>query len=127
MAGFSAALAGGVKKQTEAEKKAEEARPKPVSGAVHSADIEYAMGNLSTNEFYNWHEEDYAVSELFLSYYANFCKNGDPNGEGLPHWDSMTGKEVAPVMHIDVVSEQKAEPDVENAYRVLAAFFNIEL
>lgn len=127
MAGFSAALAGGVKKQTEAEKKAEEARPKPVNGAVHSADIEYAMGNLSTNEFYNWHEEDYAVSELFLSYYANFCKNGDPNGEGLPQWDSMTGKEVAPVMHIDVVSEQKAESDVESAYRVLAAFFNIEL
>lgn len=123
MAGFAAALAGGVRKQTEEEKKAEEARPKPTPGAVHSADIEYAMGNLATNEFYQWNDDDYAISDLFLSYYANFCKTGNPNGEGLPQWDTMTGAEVAPVMQIDVKSEQKADAAVENAYKTLLKFY----
>ena len=41
-----AALAGGVREKT-AEEKAAEKKPAPViNGAVHSADIEYAMGNL---------------------------------------------------------------------------------
>ena len=22
----------------------------------------------------------------FASYWANFCRNGDPNGDGLPQW-----------------------------------------
>lgn len=124
MAGKTAALAGGVKEQTEAEKKMQELYAKFTSGAVHSADIEYAMGNLQTNEFYEWNEDDYAISDLFLSYYANFCKTGNPNGEGLPQWDSMTGAEVAPVMQIDVHSMQVANPAVEHAYGLLQQLYS---
>jgi len=127
MAGKTAALAGGVKEQTEAEKKMMEVMAKFTPGAVHSADIEYAMGNLDTNEFYDWTEDDYAISDLFLSYYANFCKTGNPNGEGLPQWDSMTGAEVAPVMQIDVVSEQVASAQTENAYRTLQKYYERKL
>lgn len=29
------------------------------------------MGNLSTNEHYAWTEDDYRISKLFLSFYAN--------------------------------------------------------
>lgn len=58
----------------------------PASGAVHSADIEYAMGNLQTNTVFDWQEEDYAISRTFLTYYANFCKTGNPNGKGVPYW-----------------------------------------
>ena len=124
MAGFTAALAGGVRKQTEEEKKAEEARPKVPQGAVHSADIEYAMGNLATNEYYDWNEDDYKISELFLSYYANFCKTGNPNGEGLPTWTPINDKyDAAPVMQIDVESGEKADAAVENAYRTLEKFY----
>ena len=118
-----AALAGGVREKTEEEKKAEAERPKLPAGAVHSADIEYAMGTLDTNEFYDWQEEDYAISKLFLNYYANFCKYGNPNGDGLPTWTPINGQEVAPVMYIDVNSAEKADAATENAYRTLEKFY----
>jgi para-nitrobenzyl esterase len=84
MAGAVAGLAGGVIRDAEA---AEEAIVMPpAKGAVHSADIEYAMGNLDTNLVYAWTAEDEQVSELMQGYYANFVKTGDPNGPGLPAW-----------------------------------------
>ena len=123
MGNMVGALAGGVREMTEEEKKAESERPKLPAGAVHSADIEYAMGNLATNEYYDWQEEDYAISKLFLSYYANFCKFGNPNGEGLPTWTPINGQDVAPVMYIDVTSAEKADAATENAYRTLEKFY----
>lgn len=84
-----------------------EAHPAP--GAVHSADIEYAMGNLETNTVFDWREADYAISEIFLSYYANFCKTGNPNGEGLPVWTPINGEEFAPVMYIDSITVEKRD------------------
>ena len=41
------------------------ATPPPVpKGAVHSAEIEYALGNLDGNHFYAWSSEDRKVSGL---------------------------------------------------------------
>ena len=118
-------LAGGVREKTAEEKKAESQQAAIAPGAVHSADIEYAMGTLNTNEFYDWQEEDYAISKLFLSYYANFCKTGNPNGEGLPKWTVITKDNLdnAPVMKIDVESKEVASPERENAYRTLEKFY----
>ena len=121
----TAALAGGVREKTAEEKKAEAQQPAIAPGAVHSADIEYAMGTLDTNEFYDWQEEDYAISKLFLTYYANFCKTGNPNGKGLPQWTAITKEnlDAAPVMKIDVESKEVASPEKENAYRTLEKFY----
>lgn len=121
----TAALAGGVREKTAEEKKAEAQQPAIAPGAVHSADIEYAMGTLDTNEYYDWQEEDYAISKLFLSYYANFCKTGNPNGEGLPQWTAITkdNLDAVPVMKIDVNSAEVTSPEKENAYRTLEKFY----
>ena len=120
-----AALAGGVREKTTQEKKSEAQQPAIAPGAVHSADIEYAMGTLDTNEYYDWNEDDYAISKLFLTYYANFCKTGNPNGKGLPQWTAITkdNLEAAPVMKIDVESKEIASPEKENAYRTLEKFY----
>ena len=53
-------------------------------GAVHSAEIEYALGNLATNLVYAWTPDDYKVSGIMEGYFANFVKTGNPNGPGLP-------------------------------------------
>ena len=121
----TAGLAGGVREKTDEEKKAAAQQPAIAPGAVHSADIEYAMGTLDTNEYYEWQEEDYAISKLFLSYYANFCKTGNPNGDGLPQWTSITKDNLdnAPVMKIDVESAEVASPEKEKAYRTLEKFY----
>ncbi len=119
------ALAGGVREKTEEEKKAAATQPAIAPGAVHSADIEYAMGTLDTNEYYDWQQEDYDISKLFLTYYANFCKTGNPNGEGLPKWTVITKDNLdnAPVMKIDVESKEVASPERENAFRTLEKFY----
>ena len=121
----TAALAGGVREKTAEEKKAAAEQPAIAPGAVHSADIEYAMGTLDTNEYYDWQKEDYDISKLFLTYYANFCKTGNPNGEGLPKWTAITkdNLDAAPVMIIDVQSKEVASQEKENAYRTLEKFY----
>jgi len=62
----------------------------PARGAVHSAEIEYALGNLATNNVYAWTEEDYKVSRTMEDYFANFIKTGNPNGSKLPKWPAAT-------------------------------------
>lgn len=55
-------------------------------GAVHGAEIEYALGNLDTNPLYAWTEDDRKVSATMSGYFANFMITGDPNGRGVPVW-----------------------------------------
>lgn len=55
-------------------------------GAVHSAEIEYALGNLDINPLYAWTADDRKVSATMTGYFANFIKTGNPNGKALPLW-----------------------------------------
>jgi len=86
--------------------------PPPARGAVHSAEIEYAMGNLASNKVYAWTPDDYKVSETFLNYFANFVKTGDPNGNGLLTWPASTDSSVQ-VMRIDVTPRVEPDPHKE--------------
>jgi para-nitrobenzyl esterase len=80
-------------------------------GAVHSAEIEYAFGNLATNRMFAWTADDHAVSRTMEGYFANFVKTGDPNGAGLPKWPAAGAADAPPmVMRIDVRSEAEPAP-----------------
>lgn len=104
---LEAGLAGGtIKKNSNTPKT-------PIQkGAVHSAEIEYAMGNLVSNKDYAWSEDDFKVSDTMMNYFANFIKNGNPNGDGLPVWPMAKNEEKPEIMVLDVNSRsKKAEND----------------
>lgn len=79
------------------------------SGASHSAEIEYALGNLATNKVYNWQPEDYKVSETMQAFFVHFIKTGNPNGKNLPNWTAIKNGTPANVMHIDVDTKAAVE------------------
>jgi para-nitrobenzyl esterase len=105
MGNATAGLAGGV---VRGEGPAAAPRPAP-KGAVHSAEIEYALGNLPTNKVYSWTPDDYKVSTLMEQYFANFIKTGDPNGAGLPTWPKVVGGDTSQFMRIDVDTRAETE------------------
>jgi para-nitrobenzyl esterase len=78
-------------------------------GAVHSSEIEYALGNLPTNRVYDWQPDDYIVSEIIQAYFTNFIKTGDPNGLGLPFWPAVVAGKPAPVMRININTAMETE------------------
>ena len=116
--GKVAGLAGGVQDA----KEGQPVMPQD-KGAVHSADIEYAMGTLPTNRIYDWQPEDYMISDIFSQYYVNFVKTGNPNGLGLVEWPSTNGKAIAPVLQIDVNTEVKADEQMEKRYDFIDKIF----
>jgi para-nitrobenzyl esterase len=91
---------------------ADPAAPVP-QGAVHSAEIEYALGNLATNPVFAWTADDHRVSEVMQGYFANFIKTGSPNGAGLPQWDPYSRGDRHARMRIDATT--RAEPDPRRA------------
>ncbi|MCW3082241.1 carboxylesterase family protein [Segetibacter sp.] len=99
MGSVTAGLAGGIVKDTTA--KQAPAAP-AAKGAVHSAEIEYAMGNLGSNKVYDWTPDDYKVSKVMQEYFANFIKTADPNGQGLPKWPALNTSSNQQFMRIDV-------------------------
>nr|WP_236705093.1 MULTISPECIES: carboxylesterase/lipase family protein [Hymenobacter] len=108
MGNATTGLAGGVVKQATTAPKAPPAR-----GAVHSAEIEYALGNLPGNKVFAWTPDDYKVSQTMQTYFANFIKTGNPNGKGLPTWPAASATNSGPLMHIDVTT--RSEPEVNRA------------
>jgi len=99
-------LAGGIIRS-------EETPPPPpplAIGAVHSADIEYFMGNLDTNDVFAWTEMDIHVSAHMQHIYVNFVRHGHPNGADIPTWPALTPGHVAPLLHIAATSHVVSDP-----------------
>jgi len=85
-------------------------QPQAPRGAVHSAEIQYAMGNLDLDKRYAWGPADYDVSKTMQAYFVNFIKTGKPDGPGLPPWPAYRPETNYQRMRIDVTSQAEPEP-----------------
>jgi para-nitrobenzyl esterase len=65
----------------------------PDPGAVHSGEIEYALGNLAGNHVYAWSAADYRVSAVMEGYWERFIKTANPNGANAPVWPAAVSKD----------------------------------
>ncbi len=73
----------------------------------HAGEMIYAYGNVKyDHNSYRYNKSDLVLSEIMLSYWSNFAKTGNPNGEGLPTWNEYQsgdetlmelGKNVGPI------------------------------
>ncbi|PQE08794.1 carboxylesterase protein [Rutstroemia sp. NJR-2017a BVV2] len=62
------------------------APPGQSQGAHHESEINYVMNNLYGTDL-PWTVEDYAIAKKMNSYWVNFIKTGNPNGNNLTQWD----------------------------------------
>ena len=73
----------------------------------HSGEMVYCYSNLHlSNKQFAYDESDYELERIMSSYWLNFVKTGNPNGEGLPTWNKYSnstdkvmelGAEVKPI------------------------------
>jgi para-nitrobenzyl esterase len=118
-AGVTANLAGGVTRGA-----ANTPPPPPARGAVHSAEIEYAMGNLALNKVFAWTDDDRKVSQTMQAYFENFIKTGNPNGQGVPNWPMGAVDASGNAQRIRIDVETKAEPEPRSRYLFQDQFFS---
>lgn len=75
------------------------ALPGDDSGAFHSSELWYVFETLPRC-WRPWEEHDRELSRIMSTYWANFAKTGDPNGELLPRWEPYTTEDPGPAVLI---------------------------
>ncbi len=85
--------------------------PTSPDGANHAAEISYVFCNLGGMGGGSG-PEDKALSDLISSYWINFAKNGNPNGQGLPVWPAFDEKEKK-TMFFDKTPGARPHPNMD--------------
>ncbi|MEO8177221.1 MAG: carboxylesterase family protein [Deltaproteobacteria bacterium] len=89
----------------------------PEYQAFHSAELPYVFHNLSKLDR-PWQDSDHRLAELMSSYWVNFIRHGDPNGEGRPEWPSNAEQ----VMRLGVEPRAELALETEKAALLLKRF-----
>ncbi|MGD8277872.1 MAG: carboxylesterase family protein [Gemmatimonadota bacterium] len=79
-------------------------------GAAHASDIEYVFNTLDSKPL-AWRDSDRLVADMMASYWTNFAKTGDPNGDGLPEWPVWGPDHRLMRLNADAAAEIEAHRD----------------
>jgi para-nitrobenzyl esterase len=85
-------------------------------GAGHWAELPYVFDHLSQQPW-AWSDADHALANVMATYWTNFAKSGDPNGEGVPVWPNFT-RAVERVLHIGESETAGGVPNLEELQRL---------
>ena len=69
-------------------------------GAIHSAELPYMFGQVGLSSL-PMQKEDFELADRMVTYWTNFAKYGNPNGDKAGEWAPYT-KDNANVFHLDV-------------------------
>jgi para-nitrobenzyl esterase len=89
-------------------------------GMPHGVDVPYVFQTLN-REGQALTTGDRAISEIVATYWTNFAKHGDPNGDGVPFWPPYT-KDARRVMYFKDTARPGPVPDAD-ALAVLDAYY----
>ena len=94
--------------------------PRFGQGSPHGQDVAYVFQHLDPSNP-DSSPSDESISEAMATYWTNFAKYGDPNGEGVSEWPDFTGNNPV-VMHFNQTPHTGPVPS-EQSLEVLDAYF----
>ena len=94
--------------------------PRAGYGSGHGADVPYVFEHLNTSNP-QITKQDEAISEAMATFWTNFAKRGDPNGEGVPKWPAFSDANPI-VMYFAGAPHTGPVPSAE-ALKILDAYF----
>ena len=92
--------------------------PETSDGSPHGQDVDFVFKSLKNETV----DTDFELSEIMATYWTNFAKYGNPNGEGLPEWPEFT-KENHVTMVLQGDKPYPASVPDEDAMWILNSYF----
>jgi para-nitrobenzyl esterase len=84
-------------------------------GAGHWAELPYVFDHLS--QPWEWSDADRALANVMATYWTNFAKSGDPDGDGVPVWPNFT-MDGERVLHFDDSATAGGVPNLDEIRRL---------
>jgi len=97
-----------------------EGTPQADHGTPHGVDVPYVFMHIDPANP-DTSPSDLKISEIMGTYWTNYAKYGNPNGEGVPHWPAFSNENPV-VMYLGPTAYTGPVPD-ENSLMVLDRYF----
>ena len=84
----------------------------PDGGSGHGSDVPFAFQTLAGGRQGSPTPEALELSDMISSYWVDFAKTGDPNGQGLPQWPAFS-RDDPKVMVFDQNPSARPLPNID--------------